>query len=98
MTANTFQTNSYNEETGRGLETAVAVIIGLVMGGVLSLLWHGLPLLAVIGMWPLALAMSMIGVSLISNSRREESEWGMALAGQALGVVAIALIFAASVM
>jgi hypothetical protein len=40
----------------------------------------------------------LIGVSLIANSRREESEWGMALAGQALGVVAIALIFMASVM
>lgn len=98
MTANTFQTNSYSEETGRGSETAVALMSGLVLGGVFTFLWHGLPLLALIGMWPLALAISLIGVSLISNSCREESEWGMALAGQALGVVAIALIFAASVI
>jgi hypothetical protein len=98
MTVNTFGTNSYSKESGRHSETAVAVIIGLVLGGVFTFLWSSLPLLAVIGMWPLALAISMIGVSLISNSRREESEWGMALAGQALGVIAIALIFAASVM
>ena len=98
MTANTFQTNAYSEETGQNLETAVAVIVGLVLGGVFTFLWNSLPLLAVIGMWPLGLAIGFIGVALINNRRRTQSEWGLALAGQALGVIAIGLIFAASVM
>jgi hypothetical protein len=97
MTANTFQ-NSYSEERGQNSATAVAVITGLVLGGVFTFLWSSLPLLAVIGMWPLGLAISFIGVALINNRRREESEWGLALAGQALGIVAIGLIFAASIM
>ena len=98
MTANTFQTNSYSEERGQNSTTAVAVIVGLVLGGVFTFLWNSLPLLAVIGMWPLGLAIGFIGVALVNNMRREESEWGMALAGQALGVIAIGLIFAASIM
>jgi len=49
-------------------------------------------------MWLLGLAIGFIGVAIISNRRREESEWGMALTGQALGVIGIAFIFLASVM
>ena len=98
MTANTFQ-NSYSEERGQtNSTTAVAVIAGLVLGGLFTFLWNGLPLMAVAGMWLLGLAIGFIGVAIISNRRREESEWGMALAGQALGAIGIALIFLASVM
>ncbi|MBE2222505.1 MAG: hypothetical protein IAF02_13240 [Anaerolineae bacterium] len=98
MTANTYQTNSYSEETGHNSTTAVAVIVGLVLGGVFTFLWNGLPLMAVAGMWLLALAIGFIGVAIISNRRRETSEWGIALVGQVLGAIGIALIFLASVM
>ncbi len=98
MTVNTIQTNSYSKQRGQNSTTAVAVIGGLVLGGVFTFLWNGLPLMAVAGMWLLGLAIGFIGVALINNMRREESEWGLALAGQALGVIAIGLIFVASVM
>lgn len=98
MTANTFQ-NSYSEERGQNNSTtAVAVIIGLVLGGLFTFFWNGLPLMAGAGMWLLGMAIGFIGVAIISNRRREQSEWGMALAGQALGAIGIALIFLASVM
>lgn len=98
MTANTFQANTYSEDRTQNSTTAVALLAGLGLGGVFTFLWNSLPLLAVIGMWPLGLAISFIGVTIISNRRRDEPEWGMALAGQALGVIGIALIFLASVM
>ena len=97
MTANTFQ-NSYSEERGQNSTTAVAVVGGLVLGGLFTYLWNGLPFMALVGMGLLGLAISLIGVAVVSNRRREESEWGMALAGQALGAVGIALMFLASVM
>lgn len=98
MTANTFQNNSYSEERGQNSTTAVAVVAGLVLGGLFTFFWNGLPLMAVAGMWLLGLAIGLIGVAMISNRRREQSEWGMALAGQALGAIGIALFFLASVM
>lgn len=98
MTANTFSANSYSENRSQNTTTAVALLAGLVLGGMFTFLWHSLPLLAVIGMWPLGLAIGFIGVAIISNRRRDEAEWGMALIGQALGVLGIALIFLASII
>lgn len=98
MTANTFQSNSYSEERGQNSTTAVAVIVGLALGGLFAFLWNGLPLVAVAGMGLLGLAIGFIGVAIISNRRREQSEWGMALAGQALGMLGIAFVLFASVM
>ena len=98
MTANTFQSNSYSEERGQNSTTAVAVIAGLVLGGMFSFLWNGLPLMGVAGMWLLGLAIGLIGLSIISNRHREQSEWGMGLAGQALAAIGIGLIFVTSLM
>jgi len=98
MTANTFQPNTYSKESGQISVTAVAVVLGLVLGGVFNLIWQGLPLLTLLGMWLLALAISFIAVTLINNRRSVESEWGLALVGQMIGMLAVCLIFIASVL
>ncbi|PID85114.1 MAG: hypothetical protein CSA11_02125 [Chloroflexi bacterium] len=97
MTVNTFQ-NSYSEERGQKSTMSVTLIVSLVLGGAFMFLWHGLPLMALAGIGLLGLAIGLIGMSVITNYRREESEWGVALAGQVLGAVGIALIFLTSVM
>ena len=98
MTTHTFQANTYSEESGRSSVTAVAVIMGLLLGGAFTFLWNGLPLLAAAALWPLGLAIALIGAALVSKWLRGKPAWGLALAGQALGVLAIGLIFAASIM
>lgn len=98
MVANTYQTNSYSKDSAQSSKTAVAVIFGLILAVGFNILWQGLPLLAVVGMGLLGLAISFIGVTILFNRRSEESEWGLALVGQVLGMIALSLIFLASVM
>lgn len=83
------------KESGRGL-TAVAILLGLLLGGLFNWFWSGLPFLAMLAMWPLGVAIGLIVVGLVSHWLRGEAQWGLALAGQAIGVLAIALIFTAS--
>ncbi|MBP6469171.1 MAG: hypothetical protein KBE23_05635 [Chloroflexi bacterium] len=99
MFAQPFSNQSLYEtkESGRGA-TAVAVFVGLLLGGVFNWLWSGLPFLAALAMWPLGLAIGLIVVALASRWLRGEAQWGMALAGQAIGVLAIALVFVASII
>lgn len=85
------------KESGRGI-TAVAILFGLLLGGLLQMLWSGLPWLTSLAFWPLGLAISLILVALLSPRWRGEAQWGLALAGQASGVLAIGLIFVASVL
>lgn len=99
MVANTYQTTTYNhEEEGRFSITAVAILIGLFLGTMFNLIWQGLPLAAMAGMGFLGLAISFITVTIVHNQFRQESEWGLALVGQVLGVLAVGLIFIASII
>ncbi len=85
------------KESSRGF-TAVALLIGLLLGGLFNWLWSGLPVLAMVAMWPLGVAIGLIVVALASHWLRGEARWGLALAGQGIGVLAIALIFIASLL
>ena len=89
------QSHNHTNETGRSV-TAVAIILGLLLGGMFNFFWAGLPWLVILAMWPLGIAIGL--VALASHRLRGEAQWGMALAGQAIGVVAIALIFVASMI
>lgn len=80
------------QETGNRL-TAVAILIGLLMGGLFNEVGSGLPWLASLAVWPLGLAIGLIGVALVTGYRTGETPWGMALVGQAIGVLAVGLIF-----
>jgi hypothetical protein len=80
------------QETGNRL-TAVAVFVGLLIGGLGNWVWVGLPWLASLALWPLGLAVGLIAVALVSYRWNGEAQWGMALAGQAIGVLAVGLIF-----
>jgi hypothetical protein len=86
----------YNANESGRMVTAVAILIGLLAGGALNMLWDGLPLLAALAMWPLGLAVSFILVALVHYRRTGDGQWGLALAGQALGVLAVAMFFFAS--
>jgi len=85
------------KESSRGV-TAVALLIGLLLGGLFNWFWSDLPFLAMAAMWPLGVAIGLIVVALASHRLRGEAQWGMALAGQGIGVLSIALIFVASVL
>jgi len=85
------------KESGRGV-TAVAILIGLLLGGLFNWFWAGLPFLATVAMWPLGVGIGLIVVALVSHRLRGEAQWGLALAGQAIGAVANALIFIASMI
>lgn len=98
MTTHTYQTNSYSKDSAQNPTMAVAVIIGLILAVGFNILWQGLPFLAVIGMGLLGLAISFIGVTILQNRNREDAEWGLALVGQVLGMLAVSLIFFASIM
>jgi hypothetical protein len=80
------------QETGNRL-TAVAILIGLLVGGLFNWVWGGLPGLASLAVWPLGVAIGLIGVALVNGRRTGETPWGMALVGQAIGVLAVGLIF-----
>ncbi|MCB8983727.1 MAG: hypothetical protein H6659_07890 [Ardenticatenaceae bacterium] len=85
------------KESGRGV-TAVAVLMGLLLGALFNWFWAGLPFLAMVAMWPLGVAIGLIVVALASRWLRGEARWELALAGQGIGVLAIALIFIASLL
>ncbi|MBK8987050.1 MAG: hypothetical protein IPM39_13395 [Chloroflexi bacterium] len=97
MIAQPFNNQSLYEtkESGRGV-TAVAITIGLLLGGMFNFLWSGLPWLVALAMWPLGVAVGLIITALAYQRWRGEAQWGLALAGQGIGVLAVGLIFVAS--
>ncbi len=88
----------FNENDSGRMVTAVALVVGLLLGGALNWLWSGLAFLAALALWPLAQSVSFIAVALISYRLRGEAQWGLALVGQGLGVLAVGMFFFASVL
>lgn len=72
--------------------TAVALLLGLIMGRLFTLLWPKLPFLTTLGMWPMGTAIAMILVALASSRLRHDPQWDMAIGGQFLGVAAMGLM------
>lgn len=74
----------------------VAAIAGAVLAGLLFL--SSLPLLAAGGLWLLGLALVLIAYTFAANRQVETPEWGMALVGQGLGLLGMALLLGASLL
>lgn len=74
-----------------------AVILGLLLGAAFTLLLSGMNGLGLLGMWVLSMGMAWIGVAIVSYRRYGEARWGMAIAGQVMGAVAILLLVLAAI-
>lgn len=74
----------------------IAVLVGLGLGGLFTLLWSPAPGLQSLAVWPAGIGMGLIAVAVISARLRQEPQWGMAILGQLLGLIAIALLLIAS--
>lgn len=78
--------------------TAVTLVSGLLLGALFNLLWPHFPLLARVGLWPLGLGVVCVGRVLGQLSRGSAPAWGLAIAGQALGLLGLGLLFLAQLL
>ena len=97
-------TTQFHTDNSLAGETAVHLprpALVAAAGGLLLavLLWaFDLPLLAAGGLWLLGLAVALIGYALVVYRRFETAVWDTAIAGQALGMLGVTLLFAASLL
>lgn len=75
--------------------TAVFMLFGFLVGAAAVAVSQA-PLLGGLGIWLLSLGGALIASAFVSHYRYGESIWGWALAGQFVGVLGVALLFAAS--
>lgn len=81
----------------QGLRILVtAVFLGLLLGTAFTLLLSGMSGLALLGMWVLSMGMAWIGVAIVSYRRYGKAQWGLAIAGQVMGAVALVLLVLAA--
>lgn len=80
-------------ESGKGRQLT-AVLVTAVLTLLASLWWSGL---ALIGVSLLALAAVCIIMALIINRATAQPAWGLAIAGQAAGVLGTAVLFWAAI-
>ena len=76
--------------------TSKAVLVGLILAALFTVWGPRDIALATLAMWPLGLALGMLGVGLFRLRSKNDVRWHMLIVGQLLGVVAITLLFIAS--
>ncbi len=81
-------------ESGRGRQRTAVLVTTAVLSLLASLWWSGL---ALVGVSLLALAAVCIIMALIINRTSEQPAWGLAIAGQAAGVLGTAVLFWAAI-
>ncbi len=69
-----------------------AVFLGLLLGAAFTFLLSGMNGFALLGMWVLSMGMAWVGVAIVSYRRYGEAHWGMVIAGQVMGAIAILLL------
>ncbi|MCA9958337.1 MAG: hypothetical protein R3E31_10765 [Chloroflexota bacterium] len=73
----------------------IAVVLGLGLGTLFTMLWPHFTGLVAWAMWPLGVAIASLGMGILSFRRSGETQWNLIFLGQALGVTAVAMIFLA---
>ena len=73
--------------------TRLAICLGLSLGVLFAWLWPQLTGLAAVAAWMIGLAIGLLSSGLISTRRDGASAWELLLGGQALGVLALVLLF-----
>lgn len=76
--------------------TALAVLVGLGLGALSTVLWPHFAGLVSLAMWPLGLSIGLISVALLNYHLRGEAAWGMVISGQLLGAIGAALLLLAA--
>ena len=72
--------------------TLVAVLLGLGLGALFTLLWPHLTGLVALAAWPLGLSITTLAVGLLNFRWSGEPSWGLVIGGQVLGVTAVSLL------
>ena len=73
-----------------------AVLVGLLLGGMATILLSGMSGLGLFGIWVLCMSIAWIGIAILNHRLYQQAQWGMVVAGQAMGAVAVVMfIFAA---
>lgn len=73
----------------------VALVLGLGLGALLTMLWPQFSGLVAWAMWPLGMAIASLGIGILSFRWSDEPLWNLVLLGQVLGVTAVAMLFIA---
>jgi len=89
---------TWNEEVNTTSKTVKeATLIGIVIAATLIIFLPDFSMLAKMAMVPMGIAISYIAAALIS-AKRSEPVYELGLVGQGLGVLAVILFFAASIL
>ena len=79
-------------ESARGSRiVATAVFLGIFLSIVATFTLLGMSSLGLIGIWVLSMGMAWIAVALLSQRIYKQAQWGMVVAGQAMGAIAIVI-------
>ncbi len=73
-----------------------AVIIGLMFGYLFSTIWSAFSGLAALALWPLGIALGLVGTALITSLVARQTFWGLLIAGKLLIFIGTSLLFFAS--
>lgn len=71
----------------------LATGIGIALAVFFHLLWPALTLPASLAVGLLGLSIALIGTAVFSHRYWGESQWGLAIVGQMVGIVAAAILF-----
>ncbi|MFQ5419991.1 MAG: hypothetical protein ACE5FD_14800 [Anaerolineae bacterium] len=74
----------------------LSLIIGTALSGLFSLGWTRITGISAVAMWLLGFSMGFLLMSWFHLRRQRLTAWGLAVAGQLLGVMGISLLLIAS--
>lgn len=74
----------------------IAILCGLIVGGLFSWMWSGLSGVANFAFWPLGLALAFVFMSFIAIKQQGSMRWDLLFIGQIFGVIGATLLFFAS--
>lgn len=80
------------QAAGNSKLLATAVFVGLLLGALATMLLAGMSGWGLLGIWVLCMSMAWIGVAILSQRLYKQAQWGMVVAGQAMGAVAVLLL------
>ncbi len=74
----------------------VAVLIGLMFGYLFSTIWTAFTGLAAFALWPLGIALGLVGTTLVTSLVSRQTFWELLIVGKLLIFIGTSLLFFAS--
>ena len=87
-----YSTQGINNASHHSKILATAVFMGVLLGAVATIVLSGMSSLGMVGIWVLAMGIAWVSVAMVSQRLYKQANWGMVVAGQAMGAVAIVLL------